>query len=447
MEYFNSDHRRSRRSFIAVSFIVSLIVLFALSGGDRPAGVSAQELGKLNRFLQNSNAQDGAMKVFRQGRDLIESGNWGRAAATFNSFIVDYPKHKDVDAAIYWLAFALKKEGKFSEADRQLERLIREHPRSNWIDDAKAMRVEIAAQTGNSQVINNELNQNDRELKIIALQSLFMANPDRALEFVAGLFKPDSKADRQLKENAIGLLGQHGGAKSAAMLSEIARSQSDPELKRPAIFWLAQRGGDAAVDELLKFYDSEQNIEVKKHILFSLSQNASPRVRAKLIEVASSSGDIELRKQAIFCLSQRWDEGKVEELTRIYDADSNTEIRKQVLFVLAQTNDARAHAKLLDVARTSTDVEVRKMAIFWLGQRGGGQAINELIQLYDAEREEQVKEQLIFALGQSRQKTALQKLMQIARDDPSVEMKKKAIFMLGQSKDPEAVKFIEAILK
>jgi HEAT repeat protein len=447
MEYVNPDHRNTCRSLIGIRFLVLLIVLFALSGVDRPAVVSAQELGKLNRFLQNSNAQDGAMKVFRQGRDFIENGNWGRAAATFNSFIVDYPKHKDVDAAIYWLAFALKKEGKYSEADRQLERLISEHPRSSWIDDARAMRVEIAGQTGNSQVINSELSKSDRELKVIALQSLFMANPDRALEFVADLFKPNSKADRQLRENAVGLLGQHGGAKSNAMLSEIARGQLDPELRRNAIFWLAQRGGDAVVDELVKLYDSEQNIEVKKHILFSLSQNSSPRSRAKLIEVASSGGDVELRKQAIFSLGQRWGEGKFEELIKIYDADSNTEIRKQVLFVLSQTSDERSRAKLLDVARNATDVELRKQAIFWLGQRGGGQAISDLVQLYDAERDEQIKEQLIFALGQSRQKTALQKLMQIARNDPSVEMKKKAIFWLGQSRDPEAMKFIEEILK
>src|SRR5262249_58421041 len=112
---------------------------------------SAQELGKLNRFIQSSNAKDEAMKVFRQGRDQIEDENWSGAASTFNSFVADYPKHKDVDAALYWMAFALKKQGKFTEADRQLERLGREHPRSNWLDDARAMRVEIAGPTGNKQ--------------------------------------------------------------------------------------------------------------------------------------------------------------------------------------------------------------------------------------------------------------------------------------------------------
>ena len=142
------------------------------------AGRSAQELSKLNRFIQSSNVKDDAMKVFRQGRDQIEDENWNGAAATFISFVTDYLKHKDVDAALYWTAFALKKQEKFAEADRQLERLIRERPNSNWLDDARAMRVEIAGQTGNRQVVERELDKNDLEIKAIALQSLFQSNPD-----------------------------------------------------------------------------------------------------------------------------------------------------------------------------------------------------------------------------------------------------------------------------
>ena len=67
--------------------------------------------------------------------------------------------------------------------------------------------------------------------------------------------------------------------------------------------------------------------------------------------------------------------------------------------------------------------------------------------MYDAEKDSGVKDQLIFAISQSSQKAALRKLVQIAKSDASIEMRKKAIFWLGQSRDPEAVKFIEDILK
>ena len=124
MRYDIRSHQQLRRLLL----LGGLVLLSALVAGgllgrsprNAVAGASAQELGKLNRFIQSSNAKDEAMKAFRQGRDQIEDENWNGAAATFISFVTDYPKHKDVDAALYWTAFALKKQGKFAEADAVL---------------------------------------------------------------------------------------------------------------------------------------------------------------------------------------------------------------------------------------------------------------------------------------------------------------------------------------
>src|SRR5262245_12646639 len=368
MRYDIRKYRQRSRLLLSggLTLLLTLVAggLLGLRSGNAGSGVSAQELGKLNRFIQASNAKDEAMKIFRQGRDQIEDENWKSAAATFNSFITDYPKHKDVDAALYWMAFALKKQGNYKEADAQLERLIREHPGSSWLNDAKAMRVEMANQTRNPQVVDNALSQDDAEIKMIALQSLFQSSPDRAMEIVASIFKSDSKANRQLKETAIALLGQHHGPKTTPLLVEVARGQLDPKLRGTAIFWLGNHGDDAAVDELMTLYAAEQNTEVKNQILFALSQSRSQKARAKLSEIARSGGDLEARKQAIFGLSQHGDESSVDELIKIFDADSNTENRNQGLFALTQTHGARAQAKLLDVARTANDVEVRKQAIF-----------------------------------------------------------------------------------
>jgi len=41
----------------------------------------------------------------------------------------------------------------------------------------------------------------------------------------------------------------------------------------------------------------------------------------------------------------------------------------------------------------------------------------------------------------------VRKLMTIARNDPSVEIRKLAVRFLGESKDPEALKFLEDLLK
>ena len=71
----------------------------------------------------------------------------------------------------------------------------------------------------------------------------------------------------------------------------------------------------------------------------------------------------------------------------------------------------------------------------------------ELISLYDGESNLQVKATLIRAFGESQQKAAVRKLIQIARSDPSIELRKLAVRLLGESKDPEALKFLEELLK
>jgi HEAT repeat protein len=67
--------------------------------------------------------------------------------------------------------------------------------------------------------------------------------------------------------------------------------------------------------------------------------------------------------------------------------------------------------------------------------------------MYDAEQNVQVRSALMRAFGESKQKSAVRKLMLIARNDPSVELRKAAVRYLGDSKDPEALKFLEDLLK
>jgi HEAT repeat protein len=54
---------------------------------------------------------------------------------------------------------------------------------------------------------------------------------------------------------------------------------------------------------------------------------------------------------------------------------------------------------------------------------------------------------LMRAFGESQQKSAVRKLVAIARNDSSVERRKLAVRYLGQSRDPEAMKFLEDLLK
>jgi HEAT repeat protein len=67
--------------------------------------------------------------------------------------------------------------------------------------------------------------------------------------------------------------------------------------------------------------------------------------------------------------------------------------------------------------------------------------------MYDSEQNPELRAALMRGFGNSKQKSAVHKLMTIARSDPSVEQRKLAVRYLGESKDPEALKFLEELLK
>ena len=401
------------------------------------------ELKKLNRFVQTTSASDSAVSAFRAGRDLIEDDKWEAAEKHFRDFLRDYPNNKNVDAALYWLAFTNKKQAHFSEAEKYLTQLFRQYPESSWIDDARALQIEIAPATGNKNVVRYAISgdaapfiqpvpniqpfpgpapvpavaisgsvgstwsssdltapvaialgqaatseggrrepMSDKdEIKSIALQSLMQSDPDRALPYIAEILKSQSSS-KPLKDAAVRLLGQYHGPKTTPYLIELARSQNDPKLRRTAIMWLGQSKDDKALEVLDELVAKSDEPEITKAALYALAQNQSPQTTAKLFAVA----------------------------------------------------------------RNHKSTTIRSQAIFWLGQRGE-QSIGELVGLYDSEQNEQVKGQIINALGQSKSKTALQKILSIAKGDSSMALRKRAVLYLGQSRDPEASKYLEEILK
>src|SRR5215475_638834 len=142
-----------------VRAMISLIfVCLVLTG----AGLSLihaadQDLEKLNRFVQSSTSSSAAMRAFREGRDWINKEEWAKAADKFNLIVTQYPNSEVTDAALYWLAFSLKKQNKFQETDDAIGRLIKGFPRSNWIKDAKAMKAEIPLHVGRGESVPGAL--------------------------------------------------------------------------------------------------------------------------------------------------------------------------------------------------------------------------------------------------------------------------------------------------
>lgn len=579
------------------TFVV-ILALALLAVTPTRAQFAASDFTKLNRFVQSTNASDKAMKTFRVGRDLIEDEKWEQAEKHFRDFLRDYPKHNQADAAIYWLAFTQKKQRHYSEAEHLLVQLVNSYPKSSWVLDAKALRLEIAPALGNvayvdqvmgespptprarasrsvattapasqdqtpppsqprpatapvvttadgrsfdiitpppgfttvapvaaiggdhyavtirGQASANALDEKD-EIKAIALQSLMQSNPERALPYIGEMLKNDSKASKGLREIAVRLLGQYRGPNSTALLLDLARNQTDPKLRRSAIYslsnveddrvfdlllnlattsddpevaktalralanhrnqkakdsigslalsaksplirrdaiyFLGERKDDASIDRLISIYDTDADPEIKKHAIYALSRSGNPKARQKLLDVARSNSNEDARLQAIQWLDDRADESFIDELVKLYQSDKSAKVRKQIIYSLSQiaSDGTRYFAPMAVTGQSALGVNVAEWRTSDSAARSKGRekAAKALLQMYDSESDEAMKSQFLFAFSQSRSKDALQKLMQVAKNDPSIKIRTKAVSYLGQSRDPEAMKFLEELLK
>ncbi len=420
--------------FIVVAFSLAAIVSVKLTYGYE------QDVQKLNRFVQTSRTNTPAMKMFHEGRDFIESENWQQAAEKFKGFINEFPKDRDVDAAIYWYAYAVQKQGKKDEAAAQLVRLMKDFPNSSWRREAEGMLVVL----GRGDAVQQALDRSNCEIKILALQSLFQANEDRALSFVTEVLKTNPEACPGLKAAAVSLAGSHGGPKVVPLLVEIARGQTDMKLqldlklRLTAIRRLGEQNSDAVAEELVRLYDADRTKEIRVQILRAFAEMHSARAEAKLVEVARSGDDVGLRQMAIRYLGEHRGAGSLDELLRIFDADRTPEIRAQILRALSEREDPRAQAKLLEIARRGETLELRVEAIRRLGDRGK-LAIEDLLQLYDTETNAAIKQGLIRAYADINDPRAAAKLYEIARAAATLELRTYAIRRLGDRNDAETV--------
>jgi hypothetical protein len=279
---------------LVLPFVLAVAVLALIQ-----STAGGQERSRSNVTTQTQIASGPEKKAFRDGRELLLEENWARAAERFNDYIADYPKDANVDAALYWLAFALKKQDRFREADRTLHRLITEFPASTWVDDAKALRIDIAPRLGNTELIDKEANApgND-EAKLVALRNLFSSSPEQAIAISANVFAAGSGATRSFKESTITMLGRYGGKRALPLLTDIARRESDSRLRRSAIYWVGKEedAKTLAVLKDLALTTTETNVGLAA--VSAILQQGSPQALESLSDIARAATSAEVRKQA-----------------------------------------------------------------------------------------------------------------------------------------------------
>src|SRR5688500_7694235 len=96
----------ARRALAGGAALAGLLLALAAA----PAPARAQHKDLISRFIQSDNAA--AANAYAQGRAFLAEEKWDRAVAALNRYVNDYPSDRNLDEAMYWLAYAYEKQNK-----------------------------------------------------------------------------------------------------------------------------------------------------------------------------------------------------------------------------------------------------------------------------------------------------------------------------------------------
>jgi len=394
-----------------------------------------------NQLVQQG-SNDAASTIFRSGRDLITDQDWAKAQEKFSQFVSTYPTDKNIDAALYWMAYAMNKQSKVSQCRQTLAQLLEKYPNTPWREDARVLLAQTLSgattiytdasapvpvmaplegtvvyapgaptavglgQSGNAAVWGvgesaGAADDDPCEFKIVVLQALFQTDVQRGIAVATDWLKAGSPQTVRCKGAALTLLGRNGGKSVTPVILGVARNEQDVKLRARAISALGATNDDSVIDALRDFALTSQENDIVEASVYALSKHTGDRAIAVLGEIASNTGkSTGLRKLAISSIASRPGEPSVDALLRIYDADQTMEIRKSVINGFGNRKSERAGAKLVEIVRGSDVVELRKAAISAISRRSGDKVIDTLLSLYDTEKNEDLKDQIMNALGQ-----------------------------------------------
>lgn len=317
--------------------------------------------------------QDDFTKKFREGRDLIDSEDWAKAAERFAEITEKYPKNKSTDAALYWLAFCYKKQQKIAQTRAAVERLIKAFPSSSWVGDAKVLLLEIYPESRTAKN-NATLEERDKILaerkNILIERDKILAERDKVLaESKTFLEKQRKSLEETERLDLIGksldesgrALDESGKSLSADLPLDGNPIEREDEIRLAAFQNLLASDPKKAIefaDDILR-KDSAASELLKRQIVRSFR-------RSRFVK-AQTNGTAYEYVRAATNIGRDFIPILREMLQKSFQKESNAVVRNELVYALADINDPEAIEYLIQTYSSTSDKEIKKTIIFALG--------------------------------------------------------------------------------
>jgi tetratricopeptide (TPR) repeat protein len=335
-------------------------------------------------------ARMSADAFYTRGQSALDQRRWDEALTDFTQAASKGGVR--ADGALYWKAYALHKLGRRDEALAAIAELRKSYSGSRWLDDAKALELEV--KQANGQPVSPE-SQTDEDLKLMALNGLMDSDPERAIPAVENLLK-GAQAPR-LKERALYVLAQSNSPKARQIVEQVARGGAgNPDLQVKAIAYLGAAGplgarvaasagltiglgadGQAQPQNgqlLYEIYTSNNDVNVKRAVLNSLSAN---RDSERLLQIAKTEKTPELRVDAVRRLASLRLSNS-DALMAIYNADQDKNVKRAIVDGFSSQSNVKA---MVAAARAERDPEMVRYIVGRLASMKSPEAADYLMEI------------------------------------------------------------------
>lgn len=405
-------------------------MVWAAAQADRDREMERAQREKESVQREKEQAQRAREREFRSydsGQQALDSGRWDRAVSSFDRVIE--AKGSRADAALYWKAYAQNKLGQRPEALATIGVLLKEHPKSRYLNDARALEVEVKQSAG--QPVNPAA-ENDEELKIMALNSLQHSAPEAAIPMLDKVLR--GTGSPRLKAQALFVLAQSNSPKARDVLVNIAKGNGNPDLQLRAVRYLAIHGGRESRAALGDIYATATDIDMKKRILGAFMQGGE---KSRLVTAAQSEQNPELRATAV---QQLGNMGAHDELWALYQKEASLDVKKQIIRSLFTGGSL---TRLSELARTEQNGELRLLAVRNLGVMDSKRTGDVLLQIYNTDKDPEIRKAVINGLANSSNAEAL---VALARKESDPAMKKLMVSRLSHMRSKVATDFLIELL-
>jgi HEAT repeat protein len=390
------------------------------------------------RYATSESGSEQRSTSYREAQRALDRENWDQASRLFDK--IASGATDEADAALYWKAYADWKQLKKKESLEELRHLVSAYPKSAWVDDAKALEVEIrggksegAGRSAGGRARGGPEGTDDEELKLYALDGLMQVEPEKAVPVLEKLLA--GSASQRVKERALFVLSQSDSPRAREILVRTAKSGQPISLRREAVKTLGIAGEPEDLAALATIArDPTAPTEVREAVVDAYLIADRPDA---LVGIATSDPDPRIREKAIDAL------GAIDALSalrQLWTTEKDPALREKLVQAFGVAGDVDTLAK---IARETKDPELRRKAINGLGIAEGPAARRTLRQLYGEYTSTEDKRQVLQALMMQDDAKTLVELFR-AEKDPT--LKKAILQQISLMDDPEAMKVILDVL-